>query len=121
MSAPGTTVRLVVDLTAWRAYSAEHSLPVQPRLGGKREVQQLVDEVVSSTMWHELVDRPHQLKVVVAPFGSHESWLERNRGYLWSEATLAVHRDMRWSLNVLHELAHGACSEVSLRHWSRDG
>lgn len=98
----------MVDVTAWRAYSAEHSLPPQRPLPDLPAVDRFVRRVVSSDLWNDLVPFPHQIYVTEAPYEAHESWLERDRSFEYRSATLAVHPDKRWTLNLLHELAHGA-------------
>lgn len=98
----------MVDVTAWRAYSAEHSLSPQRPLPDLPAVDRFVRRVVSSDLWNDLVPFPHQIYVTEAPYEAHESWLERDRSFEYRSATLAVHPDMRWTLNLLHELAHGA-------------
>ena len=105
----------MVDVIAWRAYSAEHSLPPQAPLHDFSAVERFVDHVVTSSLWQELVQFPHKITVTEAPYEAHESWLERNRPFEYTTATLAVHPEMRWTLNLLHELAHGASPRYRYR------
>lgn len=98
----------MVDVTAWRAYSAEHSLPEHAHFPDFATAKDFAEVVVSSPLWSDLVRHDHEVRVIEAPFEAHESWLERERSFLWRRADLAIHPDMRWELNLLHELAHGA-------------
>jgi hypothetical protein len=116
----------VVDVTSGRAYSAEHSLKPQRPLRDMNAVNTFVGEVVASDLWRAFVPYDHQVHVVTAPRCAHESWFERDRPFEFQTGTLAVHPGMRWTLNLLHELSHGAApkygyvnqsSETSVRTW----
>ncbi len=98
----------MVDVTTWRAYAAEHSLRPQRAFRTFNAARDFALQVTSSSLWRNLVDHPHTLEVVRAPYRAHQSWFERDRRFRFTRASLAIHPKMRHPLNLLHELAHGA-------------
>lgn len=96
------------DLLSWRVWSAEHALPSDVPLRTSNDVDDLVATVTTSRVWADLAVFPHHVDVEHLRGAVGRSWYYRRRLWAPTTATIGLNPRMWWSLNILHELSHGA-------------